>query len=833
MKYKTVTLFLMALLTLSACGEGGAINSSSSEENTSSTSHQQETTSERGTSLDNSNEDETSYEYTYTTESSSEEITSRERVTLPAINHIRVLCPISYYTLYAWLSDASSTQLLGGWPGSSTALQILPESNIWRYYDFDEQYKEVNFIFSMNGGSQTTDLKAKENGYYWLVEGKVEHTNTEPEIEIPTANNGRIYKDPENYQQPKNLPEVKVTKVDNAATYEDLPAVKNFTGTVINKYSGTRNDFRDESIYFVITTRFYDGDESNNTHCWDSKNDKTSDPNWRGDFKGLIEKMDYIKALGFTSIWITPIVKNGSGFDYHGYHAINFKEVDPRYESEDVSFQTVINEAHKRDMKIILDVVFNHTCNFGEENLFPMFYYDAANNTTIKGLVRRPISEGGILPESYDTTSNPGGMRFDYLKTETGDPDGIYHHDPDGALSYESYSEQTGQMAGDCVDLNTENPTVANYLVEAYAEFIKMGVDAFRIDTVKHISRLTLNKYFFPSFKAIAKKCRNDDNFFMFGEVCVKSTSVWNRDNQQCDSVPFYTWAETKNYGWGDTVTNAASAKKHWDDYFAIAGHQTSNNAYLNGVTYHTPDYSKSSGCSVIDFPMHWNFNDANKAFRVAVDNDNVYNDATYNVVYVDSHDYSPNETQTMRFCRGTAAWKKNLSLMFTFRGIPCLYYGSEVEFQKGEVIDQGPNMALENTGRAYYGDRIKGSVNPTDFGKYNNATGNLANALNSTLSKHIQKLSQARLSCIALRRGQYTTSNVSDVSGSGIAFTRRYTVGSTDKVAVVAIDGNATFNSLPNGTYKDLYNGTTTTVSNGRLSANASNNGVCIFVKQ
>ena len=83
--------------------------------------------------------------------------------------------------------------------------------------------------------------------------------------------------------------------------------------------------------------------------------------------------MDYIKALGFTSIWITPVVENCSGYDYHGYHALNFQKVDPRYLSEYVDFQTVINEAHNRDMKIVLDVVFNHTGNIGESNLFPMF----------------------------------------------------------------------------------------------------------------------------------------------------------------------------------------------------------------------------------------------------------------------------------------------------------------------------------------------------------------------------------------------------------------------------------------------------------------------------
>ena len=77
----------------------------------------------------------------------------------------------------------------------------------------------------------------------------------------------------------------------------------------------SRTDFRDEQIYFVMTTRFYNGDPNNDTQCWDAQNYNVGDPAWRGDFKGLIEKLDYIKALGFTAIWITPVVENASGYD--------------------------------------------------------------------------------------------------------------------------------------------------------------------------------------------------------------------------------------------------------------------------------------------------------------------------------------------------------------------------------------------------------------------------------------------------------------------------------------------------------------------------------------
>lgn len=140
----------------------------------------------------------------------------------------------------------------------------------------------------------------------------------------------------------------------------------------------TSTDLRDETIYFVMTTRFYDGDSGNNVHCWDDgkAGNPDSDPAWRGDFKGLAEKLDYIKALGFTAIWVTPVVENASGYDYHGYHALNFSKVDPRYESSDFDFDDLVRAVHEKGMKIIQDVVFQHTGNFGEAHFCPIFERD-------------------------------------------------------------------------------------------------------------------------------------------------------------------------------------------------------------------------------------------------------------------------------------------------------------------------------------------------------------------------------------------------------------------------------------------------------------------------
>ena len=116
-------------------------------------------------------------------------------------------------------------------------------------------------------------------------------------------------------------------------------------------------DFRAETIYFLLTTRFYDGDPANNFYCRDriafDSSGRPTDPHWRGDFKGLIEQLDYLKDLGFTAIWITPPIENRSGLDYHGYHGYDWTRIDPRLESPDATYQHLIDAAHERGIKII------------------------------------------------------------------------------------------------------------------------------------------------------------------------------------------------------------------------------------------------------------------------------------------------------------------------------------------------------------------------------------------------------------------------------------------------------------------------------------------------
>lgn len=580
-----------------------------------------------------------------------------------------------------------------------------------------------------------------------------------------------------------------------------------------------RTDLREDSIYFVITTRFYDGDESNNVHCWDDSqaNNPDTDPAWRGDFKGLIQKLDYIKALGFSAIWITPVVENASGYDYHGYHAFDFTKVDPRYESEDTSYQDLIDAAHEKGLKIIQDVVFNHSGNFGEATLAPMFTKDYSNLGSSDCMKVIPDS---TLAKNYSGYSSmlPADQyqsRLAVMKEDVNDTAHNYHHDK--SLSYGSYTEQTGQMAGDCVDINTENPSVVKYLTDAYSKYLDMGVDAFRMDTEKHINRWTLNHAFFPVFNQYK-------NFHLFGEVCARYHGAYNEGGSS-DSCFFYTWSETEsawqnNWSNSDWKSNYDNSVKHFQAHQNRSFDQTSDNVYLNGLSYHTPDYSKANGTSTIDFPMHWAFKNASAAFGAAKGEDSLYNDATWAVTYVDSHDYGPDGQEKTRYQGGASAWAENMDLMFTFRGIPCIYYGSEIEFKKDVPIDVGPNAPLDKTGRAYFGDHLEGSVTADDYGKYT-ASGTVASTLDAPLSKHLEKLNQIRRAVPALQKGQYTTD--SNYVDGNMAYIRRYTTSSVDSLACVTISGDATFKGLPSGTYIDAVTGDKKVVTDGTLSTSGA----------
>lgn len=626
-------------------------------------------------------------------------------------------------------------------------------------------------------------------------------------------------------------------------------------------------DMREETIYFVMTTRFYDGDTGNDVHCWDdgTAGNGDDDPAWRGDFKGLGEKLDYIKALGFSAIWVTPVVTNGSGYDYHGYHAMDLSTVDARYESSDYTYEDLIHDAHQKGMKIIQDVVLQHTGNFGEAHFCDLFTKDTTKD--LGNLQESLIPTQYLLdtyglksPEEYwaqkpgvqyqqrlnlmknvtysgdngnSTGPQPAAKDFSMDKisqSDTYNPNNYYHTGYFQSPNYDDWTTKFSQIAGDCVDLNTENPAVAEYVVDSYSKYMDMGVDGFRVDTVRHIPRVSLNIMFNDQLMDAAKAA-GKPNFYMFGEICTRYTSVWYRGHAE-ESTPYYTWKES-NSKWADSWNWGTSASDINDNMNLVLQHYLeednyngdmdstqpkSDNAFLDGITYHGSDRSMASGMDAIDFQMHRMFGSARNAYNFAVNNDQYYNDATYSVMYVDSHDYAPEQPdETTRFTGGTQTWAENMDLMFTFRGIPCVYYGSEVEFKKGELIDKGTLISLENSGRAYFGDYLEGTVNATDFSEYT-ASGTVADTLASPLSKHLSKVNAIRRAIPALQKGQYTASSTY-VTGGDMSYVRRYTDDNTDSLALVSISSGATFKNIPNGKYVDAVTGDVKYVTDGTLT--------------
>ena len=379
-------------------------------------------------------------------------------------------------------------------------------------------------------------------------------------------------------------------------------------------------DMREETIYFVMTTRFYNGDTGNDVHCWDdgTAGNGDDDPAWRGDFKGLGEKLDYIKALGFSAIWVTPVVTNGSGYDYHGYHAMDLSTVDARYESSDYTYEDLIHDAHQKGMKIIQDVVLQHTGNFGEAHFCDLFTKDTTKD--LGNLQESLIPTQYLLdtyglksPEEYwaqkpgvqyqqrlnlmknvtysgdngnSTGPQPAAQDFSMNKisqSDTYNPNNYYHTGYFQSPNYDDWTTKFSQIAGDCVDLNTENPAVAEYVVDSYSKYMDMGVDGFRVDTVRHIPRVSLNIMFNDQLMDAAKAA-GKPNFYMFGEICTRYTSVWYRGHAE-ESTPYYTWKES-NSKWADSWNWGTSASEINDNMNLVLQHYIEEDNYKQTIDW-------------------------------------------------------------------------------------------------------------------------------------------------------------------------------------------------------------------------------------------------------
>lgn len=812
--------------------------------------------------------------------------------------------PTIYYTLDGdeptVLSDVYTDQFTIYNNGSGTnatikAIGVDSSDNISEVYTFeyylDEDATAPEITINPDPGRYTdtqyvtisiTDNRDQDPVIYYTTDGTVPEEISEDLYsgDTITLNNNKT---------------IKVLGVDSA----DNIVLETFS-YYIGEVTTTRFDPRQESIYFLLTARWFDGDLENSVGdewcSWTEERENDSidddgftgseDVTWRGDFKGLVEKMDYIKALGFTTIWITPIVQNRSPLAYHGYHGWDFTKEDERLVSEGYGFQRVIDEAHARDMKICLDVVINHSGRMGikdhseikyatDSSLYPQpdewasWSYDEddyQNNQeqsfpedwTYDGLTSPGSVDGEELPPyarfgdirsftNLDLISYPylydvgssGYMIYQWPTTESY----VYTIDnwPGCDLTLEEYGNlpslwHRAYMNGfndsgmfdtypdanlrtiheDCPELNTESTEVQEYMLDAYYRYIDMGVDMFRVDTLMHIDKQTVNEMYWPQLLERAeesKDARGGSDFFIFGEVAnfVNNLSDKPAELQQ----PNYTWDET------------------------ISGCGNSSNHLLNGNSYREPDYSHKSpeadspyNVSVIDLISHNGFADGvYEAYRRALSNDYAYNDATFLTWYTDSHDYGPNKGETRWDGDFASAW----SMLFTFRGIPIVYYGSEIRFAAGLPNDwpgggsSGTEMSLEKTGRAYYGEHLAGNVSASDFGEYT-ADGEVAETLSGELAQHLMGLNKIRLAVPALQMGQYSTDGH---SGGWAGYKRRYTginklTGeSIDSYVLVGVgEDTHSWSGVLNGTYVDCVTGNQITASDGSVSFTVNNGG-------
>ena len=296
-----------------------------------------------------------------------------------------------------------------------------------------------------------------------------------------------------------------------------------------------------EIVYFLLPDRFNDGDPSNNRGGVESDfPDKNGfDPANQdffhgGDLKGIIAKLDYLRDLGATSIWMTPIFRNltvqnyGEGIPskagYHGYWILDFTDVDPHFGSKG-DLQRLITEAKQRGIGTLLDVVVNHTADIIQpkdgihayQYKFSKPYLDADG----KPFNDRDFINRADFPVLNPDVSFPAPPTFLNEKDRTiktpdwlNDPT-LYHNR--GEASTGGESAEYGDISG-LDDLFTEQLKVVRGMTDIYTDWIKnFDVAGFRLDTVKHVNK-EFWQSFIPAIQEAAQRSGRKD-FFIFGEV--------------------------------------------------------------------------------------------------------------------------------------------------------------------------------------------------------------------------------------------------------------------------------------------------------------------------
>ncbi|MGD1088392.1 MAG: alpha-amylase family glycosyl hydrolase [Verrucomicrobiota bacterium] len=390
--------------------------------------------------------------------------------------------------------------------------------------------------------------------------------------------------------------------------------------TIDSQAQSSNSFWQAQSIYQIITDRFYVG----NTNIENAEGTYApSDPTGvhGGDFAGLEQKLDYIKALGATAIWISPIVLNTEG-QYHGYSAWNYYEVAPHWGSI-TDLQNVVRAAHVRGLKVIDDIVLNHAGDLitGSGPGWPNYNYPT-------GYTLSYVNNNKTYPTPFNlTATNPA---LTNLWHNYGDID-----------SYDNTQEVVLGWLDGLNDLKTETTYVRSNMIAIYEYWInQIGFDAFRVDSVLEVDQGCWQTfcpaiYSYTATNVPYGATNANTNFFMFGEV----------DNGSESTVGPYTGTEA---GGPYEFESTEDYPLYYDlnNVFATLSGDTEQiqNHYNLVQTYYDP--------------TTW----------------------AQQVIFLDNQD-NPRFLSTSESSDNTNALKTALAFLYTSVGIPCLYYGTEQGF--------------------------------------------------------------------------------------------------------------------------------------------------------
>jgi cyclomaltodextrin glucanotransferase len=461
-------------------------------------------------------------------------------------------------------------------------------------------------------------------------------------------------------------------------------------------YYGTLEPFAAESIYFVLTDRFVNGDPGN-----DHREQGGSDPARHsfdrpvegappgesanigylgGDFKGIVDHADYIRDMGFGAVWVTPIVDNpdeaftggepvrwGSRFTdrgktgFHGYWGDNFYRLDEHWGSPGLDFAGFTAALKRHGLKTVLDIVCNH----------------------------------GSPAYTMPTPQPKFGQIFDREGTLLADHQNLAPAQLDPAHNPLHAFYNTGGGLAQLSDLNENNPAVLDYLAGAYAQWMDQGADAFRIDTIGWMPD--------PFWKAFAARMRaKKPGFFMFGE-----------------------------------------------DFDYDAGK----------IAHHTQ--AAGGDISVLDFPLKQRIAEVFGRQGAGMEDleqalflhDGPYANPYDLVTFYDNHDMARLDATDAGFIDAN-------NWLFTARGIPALYYGSEIGFERGRAEHEG--------NRNYFG--VEG----------------IARAANHPIHAALRRIARVRAASPALQRGLQLNL---ELAGTRAAFYRVYQYAGTTQTALVLLN--------------------------------------------